>query len=75
MNYNYYKGEIKSSIIDTTFTCYILADNPIEAENKLLSYYDKHLFGEFGECPDTAIYVISNTEYYGMKKLNYGLFI
>lgn len=75
MTVKFYKGEIINNITNKDFTCYIEAINPLEAENKLLSYIDRYSIGEYGEIPTVSIYNIKPEEYFGMKKLNYGIFI
>ena len=68
--FQFFRGEIEGSIITDNFTCYIMARSALEAENKLIEYYETNLIREYGEMMFINVVSIDASEYYGFKKLN-----
>ena len=46
--YSFYIGEITGST-NKIFSCYIIAKSDLEAENKLIQYFDNHLMRSHGD--------------------------
>ena len=74
--YSFYVGEISGSINpDKIFTCYIIAKSNLDAENKLVQYFDNNLMSTMGEIVKISIINIETEEYYGSKKSRTSIFI
>ena len=61
----FYRGVVEGSCDDAE--CLISAKTSLEAENKMLSYYDS-LSSRIGELLNIGIYNIEASEYYGAIK-------
>ena len=63
--YYFYKGLIEGSI--KSEEVFMLVKNFLDAENKLMEYYENHS-RDFGELIDMTIFVIEASNFYGALK-------